>query len=293
VVDLAGHVRRLTEEWESAQGLAWHPNGKEVWFTAVEKGTNLNLQAVTLSRQVRTVLNLPMGITLEDIAPDGSVLVSLNSKRLAMAFSTLGSKEDVELSWHDWNVAKDISRDGQFVLFEDSSEAAGPGYAVALRKLDGTLPVRLGDGSAGGLSPDDKWAISVSTGHPERVTLLPIGPGQPRPVDASGLEHIQNGGARFLGEGQRLISNGSEPGHTNRCYVLDLAGGKPKALTPEGILCGPSSPDSRFVVGGKSNVAVGIFPVEGGPVRPIRGLPERFHPVQWSADSALLYGYRT
>jgi hypothetical protein len=33
--------------------------------------------------------------------------------------------------------------------------------------------------------------------------------------------------------------------------------------------------------------------VEGGPVRPIRGLPERFHPVQWSADSALLYGYRT
>jgi len=164
---------------------------------------------------------------------------------------------------------------------------------VALRKLDGTLPVRLGDGSAGGLSPDDKWAISVSTGHPERVTLLPIGPGQPRPVDASGLEHIQNGGARFLGEGQRLIANGSEPGHTNRCYVLDLAGGKPKALTPEGILCGPSSPDNRFVVGLKSNAAVGVFPVEGGPVRPIRGLPERFHPVQWSADSALLYGYRT
>ena len=92
-----------------------------------------------------------------------------------MAFSTLGSKEDVELSWHDWNVAKDISRDGQFVLFEDASEAAGPGYAVALRKLDGTLPVRLGDGSAGGLSPDGKWAISVSTGQPQQVTLLPIG----------------------------------------------------------------------------------------------------------------------
>ncbi len=72
--------------------------------------------AVTLSGKVRTLLNLPMGITLEDIASDGRVLVTLNSKRLAMGFSTLGSKEDVELSWHDWNVAKDISRDGQFVL---------------------------------------------------------------------------------------------------------------------------------------------------------------------------------
>ena len=166
-----------------------------------------------------------------------------------MAFGTLGGKQDVDLSWHDWNVAKDISRDGQFVLFEDSSEAAGPGYAVASRKVDGTLPMRLGEGGAGGLSPDGKWAISVSTGQPSRVTLLPIGPGQPRPVDVSGLEHIHNGVARFLADGQRLMVNAKESGPTNRCYVLDLAGGKPKAVTPEGILCGPSSPDSRFVVG--------------------------------------------
>src|SRR4029077_11848816 len=128
---------------------------------------------------------------------DGRVLVALNSKRLAMAFSTRGNTQDVELSWHDWNVAKDISRDGQFVLFEDASEGAGPGYAVALRKLDGTLPVRLGDGSAGGLSPDGKWAISISIGQPQQVMLLPIGPGQPRSVDISGLEHVQSGWGRF------------------------------------------------------------------------------------------------
>jgi serine/threonine protein kinase len=293
VVDLAGHVRRLTEEWESAQGLAWHPNGKEVWFTAVEKGTNLNLQAVTLSRQVRTVLNLPMGITLEDIAPDGSVLVSLNSKRLAMAFSTLGSKEDVELSWHDWNVAKDISRDGQFVLFEDASEAAGPGYAVALRKLDGTLPVRLGDGSAGGLSPDGKWAISVSTGQPQQVTLLPIGAGQPRSVDIGGLEHIQTGWARFLADGQRLITNGNEQGRSTRCYLLDLAGAKPKAVTPEGSVCGPSSPDNRFVVGVGPNSVVAIYPIGDDSSRQIPGLEAGFLPVQWSNDGSVLYGYHT
>jgi eukaryotic-like serine/threonine-protein kinase len=291
VGDLAGHVQALTAEYESEQGLAWHPNGKEIWFTAAEKGTNLNLMAVDLSGKIRTVLDLPMGITLQDIAPDGSVLVALNSKRLAMAFRTLGSKEDVELSWHDWNVAKDISHDGKFVLFEDASEAAGPGYAVALRKVDGTLPVRLGDGSAGGLSPDSKWAISVSTGQPQQMTLLPIGPGQPQVVDISGLEHIQSGWARFLADGQRLIANGNDHGHATRCYVLDLAGGKPNAVTPEGTVCGPSSPDSRFVVGVGPNSAVAIYPIGEGAARLIPGLEAGFLPVQWSSDGSVLYGY--
>ncbi len=290
VVDLAGHVTTLTEEWASEQGLAWH--GNEIWFTATREGNALSLMAVTLSGKVRPVLDLPIGITLHDIASDGSrVLVALNSKRLAMAFSTLGNKQDVELSWHDWNVAKDISRDGQFVLFEDASQAAGSGYAVALRKLDGTLPVRLGDGSAGGLSPDGKWAISVSTGHPEQVTLLPTGPGQPRPVDVSALEHIHNGWARFLSDGKRLIANGNEQGHATRCFVLDLAGGKPKAVTPEGIVCGPSSPDSRFVVGVGPNSAVAIYPIGDGSPRTIPGLEAGFLPVQWSDEGSVLYGY--
>jgi hypothetical protein len=177
------------------------------------------------------------------------------------------------------------------VLFEDASEAAGPGYAVALRNLDGTLPVRLGDGSAGGLSPDGKWAISVSTSPPPQVTLLPIGAGQPRSVDISGLEHIQSGWARFLADGQRLIANGNEQGHATRCYVLDLAGGNPKAVTPEGTVCGPSSPDSRFVVGVGPNSAVAIYPIGDGSPRLIPGLEAGFLPVQWSGDGSVLFGY--
>jgi serine/threonine protein kinase len=291
VVDRAGHVQTLTPEYESEEGVAWHPNGKEIWFTAIEKGNNLNLKAVTLSGKIRTILDLPMGMALQDIAPDGSVLVSLDSKRLAMAFSTLGSNADVELSWHDWNVAKDISRDGKFVLFEDASEAAGPGYAVALRNVDGTLPVRLGDGSAGGLSPDGKWAISVSTGEPQQITLLPIGAGQPRPVDVSGLERIHSGWARFLADGQRIIANANEPAHATRCYVLEIAGGKPKAVTPEGTVCGPSSPDNRFVVGVGPNSALGIYPIGTGSARMIPGLEAGFLPVQWSSDGSVLYGY--
>jgi dipeptidyl aminopeptidase/acylaminoacyl peptidase len=291
VVDLAGNLQTLTQEWESEQGVAWRPDGKEIWFTAIEQGTNLNLMAVTLAGKVRTLLDLPMGITLQDISPDGHVLIALNTKRLAMALGTLGNSQDVELSWHDWNVAKDVSPDGKFVLFEDASEAAGASYAVEQRKLDGTLPIRLGDGSAGGLSPDGKWTVSVSNAQPQHMTLLPIGPGQPRPVDISGVEHIQSGWARFL-DGQRLIVNANEKDHTaNRCYVLDIAGGKPKAVTPEGTACGPSSPDGRFVVGVGKNSAMAIYPVGDGSPRSVPGLEAGFVPVQWASNSSFLYGY--
>jgi hypothetical protein len=127
----------------------------------------------------------------------------------------------------------------------------------------------------------------------QQVTLLPIGAGQPRSVEVRGLERIQSGWARFLTDGQRLITNGNERGHATRCYVLDLAGGKPKAVTPEGTVCGPSSPDSRFVVGVGPNSAVAIYPIEEGSPRMIPGLEAGFLPVQWSSDGSMLYGYHT
>jgi len=141
LIDLNGHRSVLSPEWISEAGLAWSPNGKEVWFTGVEKGMNRDLLAVNMSRRIRRILDLPEGMTLEDVAPDGRVLVSLNSERLAMATAARNGKA-VDLSWHDWSIAKDISRDGQSVLFEDSSEAAGARYSLAIRKINGSPPVR-------------------------------------------------------------------------------------------------------------------------------------------------------
>jgi eukaryotic-like serine/threonine-protein kinase len=290
ISDLAGHVRTLSKEWESENGVAWRPDGKEIWFTATEKGNYLNLMAVNLSGQTRSILSLPIGLILQDIASDGRVLVTLKSQRLAMAFSQLGGKEDKEISWHDWNVAKEISSDGKFVLFEDSSEAAGAGYAVAVRRLDGSLPVRLGEGSVGGLSPDGKWAIAISTDKPTRITLLPIGAGQPRPVPVTGLEEIQNGYTRFLADGKRIAVIGNEPGRAARCFLLDLNRAKPQAVTPEGILCGPSSADARFILGIGVSAGTSIYPLEGGPPRSVP-LSPNFEAVQWSNDGAFLYGY--
>lgn len=291
-VDLSGHVQSLTPEWASQSGLAWRPDGKEIWFAAIDKGNGLNLMAVDLSGKLRTLMDLPVALKLEDIASDGRVLVSLNSTRLAMEYTTAGSKDSVDLAWHDWNSPRDISPDGQFVLFEDASEAAGPNYAVVARKTDGELPVRLGDGSAGGLSPDGKWAISISPSLSPRVALLPIGAGQPRVIEVTGVDHVHSGWARFLPDGQRLAVNADENGHAARCYTLEVSSGKARAVTPEGVLCGPSSPDSRSIIGTAADRSIAIYSLEGSPTRTIPNFNNTFVAVQWAEDGAALYCYR-
>ena len=140
------------------------------------------------------------------------------------------------------------------------------------------------------MSPDGKWAASISTSKAAQVTLFPTGAGQPRAINVSGLQHIQNGWARFLPDGQRVSVNANEVGHAPRCYFVDLSSGKAKVVTPEGVLCGPASPDGRSIIG-KGPAGSVLYPLEGGPPRPIPHLNPKFNPVRWSDDSSALYGY--
>ncbi len=272
--------------------MAWRPDGKEIWFTAVEKGNNQSLMAVDLSGKLRTLLDLPVAMTLEDIDSDGRVLASLNSNRMNMGYAAVGSKGDVDLSWHDESVIHDISPDGQSVLFEDTSEVAGPGYAVVTRKVDGSLPTRLGEGSSGGFSPDGKWIVAASTNEKPQIDLFPVGEGQSRTIAVTSLEHINNGWERFLPDGQQVAIIGNEAGHSRRCYVVNLSNGAAKAVTPEGFVCGALSPDGRALIGTKPNQSLAIYSLDGGSPRPIPNLKSNFVAVQWSTDGSSLYGYR-
>jgi eukaryotic-like serine/threonine-protein kinase len=290
VVDLSGNVRRISQDWASGFGLAWSADGDEIWFTAAETGIARRLLRTDLSGEVRHILDLPMGMTLEDVAPDGRILISLDSERLAMATVARNGKPR-DLSWHDWNVAKDISPDGQSILFEDASEAAGAHYLLGIRKIDGTPPIQLGEGSAGRLSPDGNWAISIVPGKPGQLRLIPIGAGQTRIIALPGIEQIRNGTARFLADGKHVTINANEPGHEVRCYIVDFNGGKPVPITPEGITNGLVSPDGRYVLYPDDAGLVSLYPINGGQVRRIPDLEPGFALLQWSEDSSSFYGY--
>jgi len=292
VVDTKGTRSVLSPEWESEDGLAWSPGGDELWFTAIEGGYNRALWAVGSSARQRKILSGPGGLTLQDIAGDGRVLITFDNERLAMEAAGQDGKAVRDLSWYDWSIAKDLSKDGQSVLFEESSEPAGPHYAVALRNLDGSPPIRLGDGSPGGLSPDGKWAIAVFTGAPEHVTLLPTGAGEPRDIFPIGIEHLENGGARFMPDGKHITFAGNQPGRLLRTYLLDISGGSPRAITPEGVIATVISPDGKHIAGVDSSMRLTLYPIEGGEPNFIPGLPPGFIPAQWSDDGSAIYIYR-
>jgi Tol biopolymer transport system component len=293
VTDLAGHRTTLSPDWDWEYGLAWSPQGREVWFTAVERGSsNRSLWAVSLSGRRRKVLTVPGGFTMQDIAPDGRILATIDTERLAMEWSAKDKDKQVrDLSWYDWSIAKDISPDGQSVLFEEGGEPAGPNDAVAIRKVDGSPPIRLGDGTADTLSPDGKWAISFPRTGPAQITLLPVGAGQSRQILLPGLEGVQNG-THFLPDGKRIVVNGNEPGRPGRTYVVDLAGGKPEPITPEGVYAALPSPNGKYVAGANAENQLALFPLDGGPARAIPDSAPALLLAQWSADSKALYVFR-
>ena len=48
VVDLNANKKVLSRDWYTVQGLAWSPDGTEVWFTSSKSGIDRTLSAVTL-----------------------------------------------------------------------------------------------------------------------------------------------------------------------------------------------------------------------------------------------------
>jgi eukaryotic-like serine/threonine-protein kinase len=293
VVDLAGHKTTLSSPWTFENGLAWSPRGKEVWFTALEdNSSHRSLWAVSLAGRQRKVFAAPVpgGVTLQDIAADGRLLVTIDMERLAMEWA--GKDKHVQdLSWYDWSIAKDISPDGQSVLFEEGGEPAGPDNAVAIRKNDGSLPIRLGDGTADALSPDGNWAVSVSRTGPAQITLLPVGPGQSRQIPLPSLERLQNG-SHFLPDGKRIAINGNEPGRPGRTYVVDVTGSKTQPVTPEGVFAALPSPDGKYLAGTNADDKIALFPLDGETARPIPAVGSGYQLARWSADSKALYVFR-
>ena len=159
-------------------------------------------------------------------------------------------------------------------------------------KLDGTLPVRLGEGSAGGLSPDGKWAISISTGQPQHVTLLPIGAGQPRDVNISGLGTYSKRMGPLSGGWTTIITNGNEQGHATRCYVLSLSGGNAESGYSRKELCAARrhlTADSWLELD-RTHPSPSTRSATDRPVR-FPNSQAGFLPVQWSSDGSALYGY--
>jgi Tol biopolymer transport system component len=286
VVDLAGKKTTLAAGWEDLGGLAWSPDGREVWFTASMSGADRRLHAVTLSGEQRLVARVPGNMVLQDIAPDGRVLVSHGTIHAVMLGLGPGAAEERDLTWLDFSIAADLSADGKTLLFSEQGVAGGAQYAVYLRGTDGGPAVRLGKGNAQALSPDGRWALALDLAPPPQLVLLPTGPGEPRRLPRHSITSFQ--GALFTPDGKSVVIVGTEPGHGPRSYIQSLDGGPPRPITPEGVFVFGNviSPDGRFVAG-STGTETRIYPIDDGEPRPIPGLLPGELPLRWASDGSL------
>jgi predicted Ser/Thr protein kinase len=273
VVDLSGKKTILSKDWEIVTSVAWHPGTGELWFSGRKRGVGIGvveLRAITVSGRERLVTQSPQLLIVEDIAQDGRVLARSDDWPETMMCLAPGASRESDLTWLDFSQSEALSEDGQDVLFLEGGAGAGAAGGVYLRKTDGATPaVRLGDGwSKVDLSPDKKWVVQV---FPDRLVLLPVGPGEPKTIQDKDFRYIN--GAWFP-DSQRLLLVASASGHGTRLYERDVAGGPPRPITPEGVRAPHLLPDGKRVVASGAKGERFLYPIDGGEPRPLPGLRE-------------------
>jgi eukaryotic-like serine/threonine-protein kinase len=275
--------RKLSSGWSSLEGILWSPSGDEIWFTCSITGS-ANPRAVTLSGKQRAITNVPGGTWLEDMR-HGMVLTVTNHERLGIRGMEPGGKEERELGWFGWSELRDISRDGKKILFEEEGDGGGPNYTVFLRDTDGSPPARIGEGVAGAISPDGKWVITKPA-KGGQLNLVPTGAGESRVLTHDAVSY---GGVRFFPDGKHLLAFGIEAGHAGRSYVIDVASGDSKAVTPEGVTSGLISTDGKSLLVRGADGKRGIWPLDGGALQPIQGLEANDSVIAWAPDGETVY----
>jgi Tol biopolymer transport system component len=290
-VDLYGRLTILSEGWEAGEGLAWSPDGSEIWFTAQKAGERAALYAVTLGGKERLILRTPGNARVLDVNRGGRALLSVDERRNEVLGLAPGEDRPRDLTYLGLSVPQMLSRDGKTVLLTYWGTGASPSYDVYLRGTDGSPPVRLGTGAAMALSPDGKWVASLVHGPDAEIVLLPTGPGETRRIHRHGLVSISF--IDFHPDVRRLTFVAKGPGEAPRVFVQDIEGdAPPRAVSPPGYDSPWPSPDGTSVASRSSDGKWWLLPVDEGQKRLVPGLLDGEVVSAWSADSLALYVYR-
>jgi hypothetical protein len=230
---------------------------------------------------------MPVWLYLNDVHPDGRLLLQVDRSMDGMICLPPGEKEERDLSWLDHSWVEALSSDGKTVLFGGRARASGEGprSAFYLRNTDGTPPVRLGEGASEGLSPDGQWVIATLA--LKEFSLVPTGAGSSRTLPRGPIVQFQE--ADWLDQGH-LVLSGNEAGREARVYVQDVATGVIRAISPEGSALpqsGAATLDGKHVLARRGGHWA-LYPVGGGDPRPLPFLRRGDFPIQWSGDGRTL-----
>jgi Tol biopolymer transport system component len=283
----SGKARELTSESQSVEGLAWTPDGRELWFAAERAPTARTLNAVDLRGRERIVATSAGALWLHDIAPDGHALVSRENVRAGILARLANEPKERDLSWLDYSVVRDLSADGKTIVFSESGEAGGALFGIYVRRTDGSPAIRLGDGTSEALSPDGKWVLSIARNHePPQIMMMPTGAGQPRQITHDRIVHFN---ARWFPDGRHILFRGNLPPARSRMWMQAIDGSAPRPISPEGVLGTQVTPDGTRLLGRAEDRKFYFYSIAGGTPQPVPALGSGDVPVRFSPDGRYLY----
>jgi serine/threonine protein kinase len=312
----------IAKGWaRGATGLAWSPDGRQLWISGTNNEAPPALYSIDVSSgDVRLASRLTSGIRLFDISRKGEVLLSAGTWRAALVWKPAGAPQaaaatpapessnaatateaapataavqesaERDASWLDWSILADLSLDGRTLLFSETREGGGAKNAVYLRRMEEPAPVRLADGMGDALSPDGKWVL-IHQGS--KLVLVPTGTGEARELKIAGEFDT---GAAFFPDSRRVVVAGVIGNSGYRLHVIDTLDETAKPVSPPNIWSAgwrafAVSPDGRFVAGMTPEETIMIYPVDGTAGIPLPSAVKGEIPIEWSSDGTSLFVY--
>ena len=293
-IDTSGRVLARSAVFASLQGVCWSGDEK-IFVTGAQTGGNRRLWALDASGKERLIDTVPGVLTVMDAQGD-RVLLSRDNIRVGAVGQLSGDTAEKEYSYLDYTAVRDLSPDGKTLLFDEDAEGGGPTGSVYVLRAGESSPVRIGDGNSFSLSPDGRWALTVTNANTPaasfRLILQPTGVGTPRTLPTVPGQFLH---CDWTPDGKNILLEAADGGRPPRLFLQDVVTGKVRAASDEGVdlllYSHLISPDSRYVIGRGSDRALRLYPLAGGSPQPLPNVQPGEQPLRWSADGRSLYVY--
>jgi hypothetical protein len=178
-----------------------------------------------------------------------------------------------------------MSEDGRTIAFRETLSGGGDRCGVYVTSVEGSEPVRLGDGWACDLSPDGKWVMTLDMNDPARIALLPTKAGRRRIVETGDL---RPGLGRFI-TNERVLFYATGPDGARRLYTARCDSSDLELITEEPCDGGVPSADGSHLALVMSDRRTYLFDLKSGHAALVPGLEPDERPIQWSDDGHVLY----
>ncbi len=296
LADRQGGLRELCSS-ARYMGMAWAQGGAELWVAEPDpSGASTQLVARSPGGRKHDLLRIPGAAFLEDVRENGSALVRILHQRDHIEILNLKTGVRRELGWLGAPSLIAFSSDSSAILLNDT-EADEMKSTFYLRKLDGSLPVRLGSGRALNFTVDGKGVIAnIEEGQQETVVAVPLSTGEPRLLVPKKLPSHSAVLMEFPDQQRLLLRTTFEKGEFSY-QQYHVADGSTRQIGASGFShwAGqlPLSPNGQWIAAvkpGFPNVKRNVLlRVADGSVKDMLGTTAEDIVMHWSPDGRYVY----